>query len=87
MNRLLHRTAPNTTADCAVPPLPHQLMRVAIVPSKRDNIGDAPRGIDATWAVVALAVSMLFPMAARGQTELLGSIERDLRALEPGTSP
>jgi hypothetical protein len=37
--RALHRTAPDTTADCAVPPLHHQSTRRQMVASKRNNIG------------------------------------------------
>jgi len=37
--RALHRTAPDTTADCAVPPLHHQSTRRQMVASKCNNIG------------------------------------------------
>ena len=37
--RALHRAAPDTTADCAVPPLSHQSTKPEMVASKRNNIG------------------------------------------------
>src|ERR1700738_699816 len=37
--RALHRTAPNTTADCAVPPLFHQSTKPEIVAYQCNNIG------------------------------------------------
>ena len=37
--RALHRAAPETTADCAVPPLFHQSTNPEKVASKRNNIG------------------------------------------------
>jgi len=35
--RALHRTAPDTTADCAVPPLFHQSMKPEMVASGHNN--------------------------------------------------
>jgi hypothetical protein len=41
--RALHRAAPETTADCAVPPLFHQSTNPQKVASKRNNIGTPRR--------------------------------------------
>jgi len=44
-----HRTAPDTTADCAVPPLQHQSTGRQMVASKRNNIGEWARRTVRRW--------------------------------------
>jgi hypothetical protein len=43
--RALHRTAPDTTADCAVPPLFDQSTKPEMVASKSNNIGIPRRSL------------------------------------------
>jgi hypothetical protein len=45
--RALHRTAPDATADRAVPPLPNQLTRREMVASDSNNFGSHRRSLSA----------------------------------------